>query len=67
MSAEASSYAKPLPEPSAVSLPFWEGLRQHKLVLQRSKNTGKFVYYPRRVSPYGPRDELVLRTIMTRR
>jgi uncharacterized OB-fold protein len=59
MSAEASSYAKPLPEPSAVSLPFWEGLRQHKLVLQRSKNTGKFVYYPRLVSPYGPRDELV--------
>lgn len=59
MSTETSSYARPLPEPSDVSRPFWDGLRQHRLVLQRSKKTGKFIYYPRLVSPYGPRDELV--------
>src|SRR6185312_7141242 len=31
---------------------------EHKLMLQRSKKTGRFIYYPRAVSPYGPNDEL---------
>jgi hypothetical protein len=51
-------YDKPLPEPTAVSQPFWDAAREHRLVLQRSKKTGKFVYYPRSVSPFGPNDEL---------
>ncbi len=52
------NYAKPLPEPTPVSQPFWDAAREHKLVLQRSKKTGRFVYYPRSVSPFGPDDEL---------
>ena len=51
-------YNKPLPEPTAVSQPFWDAAKEHRLVLQRSKKTGKFVYYPRNVSPFGPDDEL---------
>ena len=51
-------YDKPLPEPTAVSQPFWDAAKEHRLVLQRSKKTGKFVYYPRSVSPFGPNDEL---------
>jgi uncharacterized OB-fold protein len=58
MSQDAATYLKPLPEPTPVSQPFWDGLREHKLVLQRSKKTGKVVYYPRVVSPYGPKDTL---------
>ncbi len=53
-----SPYGKPLPEPNAVSAPFWDGARQHRLMLQRSKQTGRHVFYPRAVSPYGAADEL---------
>jgi uncharacterized OB-fold protein len=54
----SESYAKPLPEPTPVSQPFWDAAKEHKLMLQRSKKTGRFIYYPRAVSPYGPNDEL---------
>ncbi len=54
----AQAYSKPLPEPTKVSQPFWDGAKEHRLMLQRSKRTGKYVYYPRAVSPYGPGDEL---------
>ena len=52
------AYTKPLPEPSEVSQPFWDAAKQHRLVLQRSAKTGKYVYYPRSVSPYGADDVL---------
>ena len=54
----APGYSKPLPEATKVSQPFWDGAKEHRLMLQRSKRTGKYVYYPRAVSPYGPGDEL---------
>ena len=50
--------AAPLPRPSRVSAPFWAAAREHRLVLQRSKRTGQFVYYPRIVSPFALNDEL---------
>jgi uncharacterized OB-fold protein len=52
------TYAKPLPEPSAVTRPFWDGLREGRLRLQRSRTTGQWVFYPRAVSPFGAGDEL---------
>lgn len=52
------AYLKPLPDPSPASRPFWEGARQHKLRIQRSRQTGRYVFYPRNVSPFGARDEL---------
>ena len=51
-------YVKPLPEPTPVSQPFWDAAREGKLLIQRSRKTGKPVFYPRSVSPYGPGDEL---------
>lgn len=51
-------YSKPLPEPTTFSRPFWEAARAHRLVLQRSKKTGKHIFYPRNVSPFGADDEL---------
>lgn len=56
--AEPAAYTKPLPQPNAVSRPFWEAAAEHRLCLQRSKSTGKYVFYPRGVSPYGAGDEL---------
>ena len=55
---EATPYNKPLPDPAPATQPFWDGLREHKLVLQRSKKTGKAIYYLRSVSPNGPKDTL---------
>ncbi len=31
----SDAYAKPLPEPTIESKPFWEGLKAHRLVLQK--------------------------------
>ena len=55
---ELAPYAKPLPDPTPTTQPFWDGLREHKIVLQRSKKSGTVIYYPRSVSPYGPKDVL---------
>ncbi len=52
------TYTKPLPTPTPVSQPFWDAAREHRLMIQRSKRTGKHVFYPRPVSPFGPVDEL---------
>lgn len=56
--AAASTWTGPIPRPSTVSQPFWEGAREHRLVLQRSRNTGQYVFYPRAVSPFGADDTL---------
>lgn len=48
----------PFPRPSRVSAPFWAAAKEHRLVLQRSKRTGRFVYYPRVISPFAINDEL---------
>jgi uncharacterized protein len=42
-----SEYNKPLPEPSAISKPFWEAAARHELRLQRCEACGKFIYFPR--------------------
>lgn len=56
--AAGPAYSKPLPEPNAVSQPYWDAARRHRLVLQRSNTTGQHLFYPRAVSPFGPGDEL---------
>ncbi|MGE0859742.1 MAG: Zn-ribbon domain-containing OB-fold protein [Gammaproteobacteria bacterium] len=43
------AYEKPLPEPSAVSRPFWEALREHRLVLQCCRQCHTVRHYPRPV------------------
>ena len=38
---------KPRPEPSAMSQPYWNGLIEHRLLVQRCTNCGKRRHYPR--------------------
>ena len=54
----SSPYTKPLPDPGPVTQPFWDAAREHRLRIQRSKKTGRYVYYPRAVSPFGADDRL---------
>ena len=42
-----TSRGKPLPTPSAESRPYWEGLQQHRLSLQRCASCKKPRHYPR--------------------
>ncbi len=39
--------ARPIPEPTADSLPYWNGLREHRLRLQQCAACGKVRHYPR--------------------
>lgn len=45
----SESYGKPLPEPSIDSKPFWDGLKEHRILLQTCANCGKKRHYPRPV------------------
>jgi uncharacterized OB-fold protein len=38
---------KPLPEPTAVSKPFWDGLRDREVRMQRCRACNRLQFYPR--------------------
>jgi len=44
-----SDYAGLTPQPTAETQPYWDGLNDHKLRLQRCADCGKFRHYPRPV------------------
>ncbi len=46
-----NKYAKPLPEFRPETKPFWDGCKEHNLMLPRSKKSGQFFFYPRAFSP----------------
>ena len=46
---ETQHYSKPLPQPSLESAPFWQGLLEHRLLLQRCAGCAKIRHYPRPV------------------
>ncbi|MGH7964418.1 MAG: Zn-ribbon domain-containing OB-fold protein [Candidatus Binatia bacterium] len=46
-----ADYKKPLPRPTAGSMPFWEAAKRHELQLQRCGSCGAHVFYPREVCP----------------
>ena len=52
MAAETSEYLKPLPRPTPFSEPFWEGARQHKLLVQRCGSCGRFRWTPQLACPW---------------
>lgn len=54
---------KPLPEPTPVSAPFWTALRQHRIRIQYSPSTRRYVFYPRILSPGSLLDDLEWREI----
>ncbi len=51
-SASGEEYRKPLPSPSAVSRPFWEGTKARELRLQRCRDCGQHIFYPRSICPF---------------
>jgi uncharacterized OB-fold protein len=53
----------PLPEPTPVSRPFWDGLVQHRIMVQYSPSLGHYVFYPRTLAPGTLADDLEWREI----
>jgi uncharacterized OB-fold protein len=45
----SDNYSKPLPEPSIDSQPYWDGLKDGRLLLQTCSNCKKTRHYPRPV------------------
>ena len=43
------AYAKPLPQPTIDSKPFWDSLKEHRMVLQKCADCGRVRHYPRPV------------------
>ena len=41
------AYLKPLPEPSIDSQPYWDGLKEHRVMLQQCADCGAVRHYPR--------------------
>lgn len=54
---------KPMPEPTPVSQPFWDGLREHKVRIQYSPSAGKYFFYPRILAPGTLADDLEWREV----
>ncbi len=42
---------RPMPHPSVLSQPFWDGCRRHELVLQRCADCAAYIFYPRATCP----------------
>src|ERR1700677_126556 len=40
-------YSKPLPKPTRIDKPYWEGLSRHELLVQRCDDCRVFQWYPR--------------------
>ena len=55
--------ARPVPEPTPVSRPFWDGLTQHRILVQYSPSLQRYVFYPRILAPGTLADDLEWREI----
>lgn len=46
------------PDPTPAARPFWEGLRERRILLQYSPSSGEYVFYPRVLAPGTLADDL---------
>jgi uncharacterized OB-fold protein len=51
-------YEKPLPVIDPDTAPYWQALREHRLLLKRCLDCGRFHFYPRVVCPHCYSDSL---------
>lgn len=54
---------RPVPLPTPVSQPYWDGLRRHEVWIQYSPSLRRFVFYPRVLAPGTLADDLQWRRI----
>ena len=54
---------KPIPRPSTTTRPFWDGLNERKVQIQRCEGCDTWVFYPRRRCPSCLSDLLIWREV----
>lgn len=57
------SWNKPLPHPTEISQPFWDGLKAHQLRLQQCEDHGHWLFFPRTHCPSCGSRKLAWRTV----
>jgi len=58
-----TTFEKPMPVKTPVSAPFWDALAEHTIRIQYSPSLGRYVFYPRILSPRTLADDLEWREI----
>ena len=58
-----SDFAKPMPIPTPTTKPFWDALAEHRIRIQYSPSTDRYVFYPRVLAPGTLADDLQWREI----
>lgn len=57
------TFARPMPVKTPTTAPFWDGLAEHRVVIQYSASSQSYVFYPRVRAPRTLADDLVWREI----
>jgi len=52
-----------MPEPTPAASPFWEGLRENRILIQYSPSADRYVFYPRVLAPGTLADDLEWREV----
>ena len=60
------SVKREAPKPRSFSRPFWEATREKKLLIQFSRGSGKYQFFPRATSIYSGRRDLEWREVSGR-
>lgn len=63
MTATTVEHDKPVPRPTDVSAPFWEGLARGEILIQYSPSADRYVFYPRSRTPGTLTDDLEWRRV----
>ena len=61
--AERPKQPRPAPTPTDVTQPFWDGVNQHKFLLQYDPEAGKYQFYPRGISVHTGKQNLEWREV----
>ena len=57
------NFTKPMPIPTPTAKPFWDSLAEHRIRIQYSPSTDRYVFYPRVLAPGTLADDLEWREI----
>ena len=56
-------FTRPMPIPTPTAKPFWDGLAEHRIRIQYSPSSDRYVFYPRVLAPGTLADDLQWREI----
>ncbi|MBU8807586.1 Zn-ribbon domain-containing OB-fold protein [Mycolicibacterium goodii] len=58
-----AGFDRPVPVKTTTTTPFWDALAEHRIVIQYSPSTERYVFYPRVLAPGSLADDLEWREI----